>query len=110
MIYSSTIALGFFRLCLLVLVLFYLNRKFINYHKQENIFDFIANQWFKYGSLLTILLFVLVQLGIYNLFNTIVLFSLFIVIDYLGVRLIGKSLAFSSRKIKQKTGQCNRHP
>ena len=103
MIYSSTIALGFFRLCLLVLVLFYLNRKFINYKKQENIFDFIANQWFKYGSLLTILLFVLVQLGIYNLFNTIVLFSLFIVIDYLGIRLIGKSLAFSSSKIKQKT-------
>jgi hypothetical protein len=103
MIYSSTIALGFFRLCLLVLVLFYLNRKFVNYHKQENIFDFIANQWFKYGSLLTILLFILVQLGIYNLFNTIVLFGLFIFLDYIGIRLLGKSLAFSSNKIKHKT-------
>ncbi len=103
MIYSTTIALGFFRLSLLVLILFYLNRKFVNYHKPENIFDFIANQWFKYGSLLIILLFSLVQLGIYNLFNTIVIFMAFIVIDYLGVRLIGKSLAFSFSKVKQKT-------
>ena len=95
MIYSSTIALGFFRLCLLVLVLFYLNRKFINYHKQENIFDFIANQWFKYGSLLTILIFILVQLSIYNLFNVILIFFVFIFIDYVGLRLIKKSLAFS---------------
>ncbi|TDP58051.1 hypothetical protein [Flavobacterium dankookense] len=103
MIYSTTIALGFVRLCLLVLVLFYLNRKFVNYHKPENIFDFIANQWFKYGSLLTILLFILVQLGIYNLFNVIIIFVVFIFIDYVGIRLIGKSLAFGSNKIKQKT-------
>lgn len=103
MIYSTTIALGFIRLCLLVLVLFYLNRKFVNYHKPENIFDFIANQWFKYGSLLIILLFVLVQLGIYNLFNTIIVFCFFIVIDYLGLRLITKSFAFGTNKIKQKT-------
>ncbi len=103
MIYSTTIALGFVRLCLLVLVLFYLNRKFVNYHKPENIFDFIANQWFKYGSLLTILLFILVQLGIYNLFNIIIFFIIFIFIDYVGIRLIGKSLAFGSNKIKQKT-------
>ena len=103
MIYSTTIALGFVRLCLLVLALFYLNRKFVNYHKPENIFDFIANQWFKYGSLLTILIFILVQLGIYNLFNVIIIFLVFIFIDYVGLRLIKKSLAFSSNKIKYKT-------
>lgn len=103
MVYSTTVALGFVRLSLLVLVLFYLNRKFVNYHKPENIFDFIANQWFKYGSLLIILLFCLVQLGIYNLFNTILFLVVFVFIDYIGLPMIGKSLAFGSHKIKQKT-------
>jgi hypothetical protein len=103
MVYSTTVALGFVRLSLLVLVLFYLNRKFVNYHKPENIFDFIANQWFKYGSLLIILLFCLVQLGIYNLFNSILFLIVFIFIDYVGLAMLGKSITFGTNKIKQKT-------
>lgn len=103
MIYSVTIALGFIRLCLLVLVLFYLNRKFVNYRKPENIFDFIANQWFKYGSILIILLFSLVQLRIYNLFNTLILLFLIIIIDYIGLKKIKSGLTFSSRKVRKKT-------
>ena len=103
MIYSVAIALGIVRLSLLVLVLFYLNRKFVNYHKPENIFDFIANQWFKYGSLLVILLFSLVQLKIYTLFNTLLLFFIIIIIDYVGIKKLSKTLAFSSKKVKKKT-------
>ncbi|HQA74126.1 MAG: hypothetical protein R2805_07220 [Flavobacterium sp.] len=103
MIYSVTIALGFVRLCLLVLVLFYLNRKFVNYRKPENIFDFIANQWFKYGSILVILLFTLVQLRIYNLFNTLIIFFFIIVIDYIGMKKLKKALTFSSKKVRKKT-------
>lgn len=103
MIYSVSIALGFVRLSLLVLVLFYLNRKFVNYRKPENIFDFIANQWFKYGSLLVILLFILVQLKIYNLFNTLLIFFFMIIIDYIGLKKLKAALTFSSKKVKKKT-------
>jgi hypothetical protein len=103
MIYSVTIALGFVRLSLLVLVLFYLNRKFINYRKPENIFDFIANQWFKYGSILVILLFALVQLKIYNLFNTLIIFFFLVTIDYIGLKKLKIALTFSSKKVRKKT-------
>ncbi|ESU24887.1 hypothetical protein FEDK69T_04410 [Flavobacterium enshiense DK69] len=101
MIIPSAIIAGFARLCFMILFLFYLNRKFISYGKSVNYFDFIAKQWFKYGSLIMLLVFVLVQLGIYNLLNVILLLLAVIYVDYFGIRQIPQSVNIISQKIKR---------
>ncbi|ESU27220.1 hypothetical protein FLJC2902T_21940 [Flavobacterium limnosediminis JC2902] len=85
----------------MVLFLFYLNRKIITYSKSVNYFDFIAKQWFKYGSMLILIIFCLVQIGIYNLSNTlIILFGIFI-IDYFGIKGLPNFINVTSQKIKK---------
>ncbi len=102
MILSSSIIIGFIRLCLMILFLYYLNRKLLNNQNSKNYSEFIVNQWFKYGSLTIVLVFILVELNIYNLFNTIFLLLVFICIDYFGIKNFIKPIAFSSKKIKKK--------
>lgn len=89
------------RLCLMILFLFYMNRKFISYTKSVTYFDFIAKQWFKYGSLIILLVFGLVQLGIYNLLNTVILLLLVIYVDYFGIKNIPQSINITSQKVKR---------
>lgn len=101
MIISSSIITGFVRLCLMILFLFYMNRKFISYSKSVNYFDFIAKQWFKYGSLIVLLIFGLIQLGIYNLLNVVVVLVGVIFIDYFGIKKIPQSINIISQKVKR---------
>lgn len=101
MIIPSYIIIGFVRLCLMLLFLFYMNRKFISYSKSVNYFDFIAKQWFKYGSLTILLIFGLVQLGIYNLMNTIIILVGVIIVDYFGVKKIFQSINIVAFKVKK---------
>jgi len=101
MIISDSIITGFVRLCLMILFLFYMNRKFISYSKSVTYFDFIAKQWFKYGSLIILLIFGLVQLGIYNLLNTVFILVLVIFVDYFGIKNIPQSINITSQKVKR---------
>ncbi|WP_218120817.1 hypothetical protein [Flavobacterium saliperosum] len=89
------------RLCLMILFLFYMNRKFISYSKSVNYFDFIAKQWFKYGSLIVLLIFGLIQLGIYNLLNVVAILVGVIFIDYFGIKKIPQSINIISQKVKR---------
>ncbi|WP_313807777.1 hypothetical protein [Flavobacterium sp.] len=84
----------------MILFLFYLNRKFISYSRSINYFDFIAKQWFKYGSLIVLLLFTLVQLGIYNLVNMLIILMLVIYVDYFGLKQLPKSVNIIAHKVK----------
>ncbi len=85
MFLTSSILLGFIRLCFIVLFLFYLNRKFINISHQVNFLDFIVINWFRYTSLLLAVIFTLVELNAYNLFNCFFIIVFLIGIDSIGL-------------------------
>lgn len=86
MLFRTSIVYGFIRLCLLVFLIFYVNKKLISRFKTQDLLEFIINKWFKYGSMLLILVFVMIQLGVYNFLNLIFLLSLLILFDYIGIR------------------------
>lgn len=86
MLLTSSIILGFIRLCFLLLFLFYLNRKLVNQSESNNFLEFLVHQWFKYGSIIGIVIFVTVQLSIYDLLNCMIILLTIILIDYIGVK------------------------
>ena len=100
MFLTSSILLGFIRLCFIILFLFYLNRKFINVKNQINLLDFIIINWFRYGSILLLTILVLVELNAYNLFNCFFIFFIFIVIDSIGIENIIRPRAYFNVHIK----------
>lgn len=97
---TSSILLGFIRLCLILLFLFYLNRKFINVKNRVNFLDFIVKNWFRYGSVMVIVIFILVQLNAYNLFNCIFIFTILMSIDLIGVKNLKKPREYFNSSIK----------
>ena len=86
MLLTSSIVLGFFRLGFILLFFFYLNKKFINRSDSNNLLEFIVHHWFRYGSIIGLLLFVTVQLSIYNLVNCMIILLLIIIIDLVGLK------------------------
>lgn len=82
--FPVSIVLGFMRICLLILFLYYMNRKFINPAKSNNFLDFLVRNWFKYGSIVGLVIFGTIQLGIYNLINCLVILGVIVVIDIIG--------------------------
>lgn len=85
MFLTSSILLGFIRLCVILLFLFYLNRKFINVSNHVNFLDFIVTNWFRYAGVLVVVIFVLVESSAYNLFNCFFVFTILIGIDVIGL-------------------------
>jgi hypothetical protein len=70
----------------MLLVLFYLNKKLVNPSDSNNFLEFVVNQWFKYGSIIGILIFVTVQLNIYTLINCVIILIFIIIVDYIGLK------------------------
>lgn len=100
MFLTSSILLGFIRLSFIVLFLFYLNRKFINVSRQVNFLDFIIKNWLRYGSILLLIIFTMVQLNAYNLFNCFFIMALIIGIDTIGTENLRKPRQFFNIHIK----------
>ena len=100
MFLTSSILLGFLRLCGIILFLFYLHRKFVNVKRHVNFLDFIVTNWFRYGSILIAMIFILVQLNAYNLFNCLILFSFIIVIDTIGLQNLANPSNYFNTQIK----------
>lgn len=98
---SSSIIIGFLRLSLLVLILFYVNKKWINPLSTNTFLDFIVFQWFKYGSVTGMVLFVTVQLNIYDLLNCLLLLSLIITIETIGFLNIRNPITYFEIKFKE---------
>ena len=100
MFLTSSILLGFIRLCFIVLFLFYLNRKFVNVTQHVNFLDFIILNWFRYTSLLLIVIFALVELNAYNLFNCFFILVFLIGIDIIGIENLKNPRNFFHTNIK----------
>lgn len=98
--WTSSILVGFVRLCVIVLFLFYLSRKFIAVDHRLHLLDFIVLNWYRYAAVLTLTLFVLVEVSAYNLFNCFVIFTLLLLIDWLGWKNIIRPRAFIAEKFK----------
>ncbi len=100
MFFTSSILFGFLRLSGIILFLFYLHRKFVNVKRHENFLDFIITNWFRYSSILIVMIFILVQLNAYNLFNCLVIFSLIITIDIIGIKNLANPRNYFNTQIK----------
>lgn len=98
---SSSIVVGFLRLCFILLFFYYLNRKYVNRSESNNFIEFVAHQWFRYGSVIAIMLFVTVQLSIYSLFNCLILLSLIVVADMIGLRNLVRLRSFLHEKAER---------
>jgi hypothetical protein len=102
MLISSSILFGFIRLCLITLLLFYLNNRIIKKNSNNSFLRFITKEWFKYGSLSVIILFILVLLGIYNLINFLLIITVLVLMDYIGIKHLKNPIGFLRNKINEK--------
>lgn len=83
----------------MLLVLFYMNRKWINLSASNTFTEFLVHQWFKYGSIVGIVIFVTIQLNIYDLLNCFLIVLFIIIIDSIGIQNI-RSRVYFDNKIK----------
>lgn len=100
MFLTSSILMGFIRLCFILLFMFYLNRKFVSVSKHLHFMDFIVLNWFRYASLLVITLFVLIEVSAYNLFNCFFIFALILGADIIGIENLKRPRAYFREHIK----------
>jgi hypothetical protein len=100
MFLTSSILLGFIRLSFIILFLFYLNRKFVNVSRHVNFLEFIIRNWFRYAAVILIIIFSLVQLNAYNLFNTMFLLLIILGIDIIGIENLKRPREFFNIHIK----------
>lgn len=98
---SSTILFGFLRFSLLIISIFLINKKWINKTSTTTFLDFIVFQWFKYGSALGMLLFITVQLEIYDLLNCLILLSVLLSIEAIGIKNLSNPIVYFEFKIKK---------
>lgn len=83
----------------MLLVFFYLNRKWINQSASNTFTEFLVHQWFKYGSIVGLVIFVTIQLNIYDLLNCFLILLFIIIVDSIGIQNI-KSPVYFDNKIK----------
>lgn len=102
MLVSSSIIIGFVRLSLMVLLFFYLNNRIVKKNSNNSFLKFLVKEWFKYGSLSVVVLFVLVLIGIYNLANFLMVMGVLVIIDYLGINHLKRPVSYLKDKIYNK--------
>lgn len=102
MILSSSILIGFIRMVLLILFLYYCNNKLVKREGSHTLIQFIVNEWFKYGSLSLIIVFVLIQLNVYSLINFLFVILIFILLDVVGIKYFKNPLKFFKRSSKNR--------
>ena len=99
MLFRTSIVYGFVRLCLLVFFIFFVNKKVFSRFKTQNFLDFIILKWFKYGTILLVLVFIMIQLGVYNFLNLLFLLSLLLLFDYIGIKNIKRPKKYITQKL-----------
>jgi hypothetical protein len=57
-------------------------------------------QWFKYGAILGIIIFITVQLNIFDLLNTLLILALLITIELIGIQNLKNPIVYFNSKIK----------
>jgi len=96
MLSNYSILVGPVRLMVLCLFIFFLNKYVIKYVKEKNIIDYVVNRWVKYSCSAILIVFILVQLNIYDTFNTLLILA--IIIAYKFLKFNGFSNFFSHLK------------
>jgi hypothetical protein len=81
---TSSLLVGFIRLCLITLMVFYLYKKLVR-DAPLHFLDFIVQNWFRYGTAYLLVALILTQLNAFNLFNCFFVFFFLIVIDNIGL-------------------------
>lgn len=100
MIPSNSIVLGFLRFFVMFLFLYLINKKWINKSSSNNFVEFVVLQWFKYGAILGIIIFITVQLNIFDLLNTLFILALLITIELIGIQNLKNPFLYFNSKIK----------
>lgn len=100
MILSNSIILGFLRFFVLFLFLYLINKKWINKSSSNNFVEFVVLQWFKYGAILGIIIFITIQLNIFDLLNTLFILALLITIELIGIQNLKNPFLYFNSKIK----------
>lgn len=95
MFLTDSIFLGFIRFFLIVIFLYYLNSLFLRKTTTHTLLQFIVNEWFKYGAITLLILFILIEFRIYNLANFLLVMGLIVIIEYI--------VDFKSKKPLKKT-------
>ncbi|NHM06873.1 hypothetical protein G4D82_06545 [Flavobacterium sp. CYK-4] len=101
MFLTSSILLGFIRLCVILLFLFYLNRKFVNVSNHVHFLDFIIMNWFRYIGVMVVVIFALVESDAYNLFNCFFIFTILFGIDIIGIDNLKNPKHFFRTRIRE---------
>lgn len=102
MILSSSILVGFIRMILLILFLYYCNNKLVKREGSHTLIQFIVNEWFKYGSISLIIVFVLVQLNIFSLINYLFFILLLILLDVVGLKYFKNPIKYFKKSSKTR--------
>lgn len=97
---SNSILLGFLRFFVMFVFLYYINKKWINQSPSNSFVEFVVLQWFKYGALLGIIIFITVQLNIFDLLNTLLILLLLIIIELIGIQNLKNPVIYFNTKIK----------
>jgi hypothetical protein len=68
--------------------------------RHVNFLDFIVNNWFIYISILVVIIFGLVELDAYNLFNCFFIFCIIVILDIIGLKNLRTPRAYFNQHIK----------
>ncbi len=96
---TSSLIIGFIRLCLIVLFVFYLYKKFLR-KAPLNFLDFIVQNWFRYGTAYLLVALILTQLNAFNLFNCLYVFLFLLFIDLIGLKNISRLKHYFGTNVK----------
>lgn len=83
--YTDTIFIGIIRMLLWVLFIYVLKRLFYRGGRSQNQVKAMGYYWSFYGSIVLILIFILVQLGSFDLLTIIALITVFFILRTLGI-------------------------
>ncbi|RZJ67353.1 MAG: hypothetical protein EOO50_06310 [Flavobacterium sp.] len=97
---TSSILWGFIRLCFMLLFIYYLNRKFVNTSGSNNFLEFLVWQWFRYGTIMGVVIFATVQLNIYSLVNCVIILIMIIAIDYIGLKNLRHPITYYNNVVR----------
>lgn len=96
---TSSLIIGFIRLCLIVLFVYYLYKKLLRF-SPLNFLDFIVQNWFRFGTAYIVVALILTQLNAYNLFNCFYVFIFLISIDVIGLKNIRQLKHYFGTNVK----------
>lgn len=96
---TSSLIIGFIRLCLIVLFVFYLYKKFLRI-SPLNFLDFIVQNWFRFGTAYLLVALLLTQLNAFNLFNCFFVFVFMLCIDIIGIKNIRQLRQYFGTNVK----------